>query len=279
MHNEDAVQNPPVDAKKITVIGCGAFGTAMATACARNNHTVTLFARDKVVIDSINEKRSHPKFLPEIPLLPNISCTDDAAAALTGVDVIILALPAQIVADWLGDNKHLIHPETLICNTAKGLHLKSRKLLSVVIRKVFDRDQPYAILSGPSFAKEIVTGQPTAVVVASKFLYDAVTIQRAMSNKNFRCYTSQDVIGVELGGALKNPLAIGAGMIEGLGLGINSMAAFVTRSSLELQVLCKAMGGEPQTISGLSGVGDLMLTAFGDLSRNRTCGKRFGRIN
>jgi glycerol-3-phosphate dehydrogenase (NAD+) len=277
MHNEDACKDIPMKSMRIAVIGTGAFGTAMATACARNNHAVTLVARDQAVIASINSTHVHPKFLPEIPLLPNITCTADVATALIGVDFIILALPAQIVSDWLETHKHLIHPETLICNTAKGLHLKSRKLLSVVIRKVFDREQPYAILSGPSFAKEIVTGQPTAVVCASKFLYDAVTVQRAMSNKNFRVYTSQDVIGVELGGALKNPLAIGAGMIEGMGLGINSMAAFVTRSSLELQQLCKAMGGEPQTISGLSGVGDLMLTAFGDLSRNRTCGKRFAQ--
>jgi glycerol-3-phosphate dehydrogenase (NAD+) len=115
---------------------------------------------------------------------------------------------------------------------------------------------------------------PTSVVVASKFLYHAVTVQRAMSSGLFRCYTSQDLIGVELGGALKNPLAIGAGMIEGQGMGINTMAAYVTRSSLELMQLCKAMGGQPQTISGLSGIGDLMLTAFGDLSRNRTMGLR-----
>lgn len=272
---EEAVSQTAI--KKVVVVGAGAFGTSMATVAARNNHNVVLVARDEKVVASINDSHIHPKFMSDKALLPNITATSDFQSALDGVDLLILALPAQIVPGWLEGVKHLIHPETLICNTAKGLHLKSMKLLSDVIRGIFARDQPYAILSGPSFAKEIIVGYPTAVVVASKFLYDAVAIQRIMSSSSFRCYTSQDVIGVELGGALKNPLAIGAGMIEGLGLGINTMAAFVTRSSLELQVLCKAMGGEPQTISGLSGVGDLMLTAFGELSRNRNFGKRFAQ--
>lgn len=151
----------------------------------------------------------------------------------------------------------------LLCNTAKGLYLKDNCLLSEAINKALNRDQPYAILSGPSFAHEIMMGNPTAVAIASKYLYHAVTIQRALTNLLFRCYTTQDVIGVQLGGALKNPLAIGAGIIEGSGLGINTMAAYLTRSSLELQTLCKAMGGEPQTISGLSGVGgDRLITKF-----------------
>lgn len=267
--------------KRIAIIGSGAFGTAMATIAAYNNHDVIMFARNNEVVQSINELHIHPHFLPSIQLSTNIKCTNNLDDIFSNdenkkIDILILSLPAQVVTEWLETIKHRIHKETLICNTAKGLHLKSMKLLSVVINNIFNNnDQPYAILSGPSFAKEIIYNHPTAVVVASKYLYHAVTIQRALSNNNFRCYTSQDMIGVELGGALKNPLAIGAGMIEGLGLGINTMAAYVTRSSLELQLLCKAMGGEPQTISGLAGVGDLMLTAFGELSRNRNFGKKF----
>ena len=131
-----------------------------------------------------------------------------------------------------------------------------------------------SFLSGPSFAVEIMQNMPTAVVVAARLLYHAVTIQRALSSLTFRIYSSQDLVGVQLGGALKNPLAVGAGMIEGAGFGINTLAAYVTRSSNELRSLCMAMGGDPDTITGLSGVGDLMLTAFGSLSRNRTLGQR-----
>ena len=263
--------------KTVAVIGSGAFGTAMATVAARNGHSVIMYARNSAVVASINASHTNPKFMPETLLLENITATDDVSVALINADIIMLTLPVQIVPDWLEEYKHLIRPECLICNTAKGLHLKSMKLLSTAIKKYLAPDQAYVVLSGPSFAKEIILGMPTAVVVASTYLYHAVTMQRVLSSDAFRCYTSQDVIGVELGGALKNPLAIGAGMIEGLGLGINTMAAYVTRSSLELQTLCKAMGGEPQTITGLSGVGDLMLTAFGELSRNRKLGKRFAQ--
>lgn len=159
----------------------------------------------------------------------------------------------------MSDHKEYISPDLLLCNTAKGLYLEQNCLLSEAINRSLNRDQPFAVLSGPSFAKEIMMNYPTAVVVASKYLYHAVKIQRAMTNLYFRLYATQDVIGVQLGGALKNPLAIGAGIIEGSGMGINTMAAYLTRSSLELQALCKAMGGEPQTISGLAGVGGKLL--------------------
>merc|ERR1712060_1000766 len=141
----------------------------------------------------------------------------------------------------------------------------------------FDREQPLAVLSGPSFAKQIIQKTPTVVVVASKQLEHAVKVQHALSCPSFRIYASEDLVGVELGGALKNPLAIGAGMIEGAGMGINTMAAYLTRACRELRLICIAMGGKPETVNGLSGIGDLMLTAFGELSRNRTCGIRLAK--
>ena len=195
--------------KTVAVIGAGAFGTAMATVAARNGHSVIMYARNVAVVESINSNHTNPKFMPEAILLENITATNDVNVALINADIIMLTLPVQIVPDWLEEFKHLIRPECLICNTAKGLHLKSMKLLSTVIKKYLAPDQAYVILSGPSFAKEIILGMPTAVVVASTYLYHAVTIQRCLSSDTFRCYTSQDVIGVELGGALKNPLAIG----------------------------------------------------------------------
>ena len=260
--------------KRVAVIGAGAFGTAMATVAARAGNDVRLFARKAEVVDYINSKGRNPTYLTNFALPENLRAVGSVQEALADVNLLMLCIPTQMVPNWLAEHRELIDPKLLICNTAKGLYLKDKKLLSEAVNDALGRSQPYALLSGPSFAKEIMQGMPTAVVVASKFLYHAVAVQRMLSTIIFRVYTSQDVVGVELGGALKNPLAIGAGIIEGKGLGINTMAAFVTRSSQELQTLAKAMGGDEMTISGLSGVGDLMLTSFGDLSRNRTCGVR-----
>ena len=226
------------------------------------------------MVNSINEEHVNPEYLSDFTLSELITATTDLQHALETCDLLVLAIPTQLVPGWLAEHKEELRPDLLVCNTAKGLYLKDKMLLSEAVQRALGREQPYALLSGPSFAQDIMEGSPTAVVIASKYLYNAVLIQRMLSSLIFRIYTSQDLIGVELGGALKNPLAIGAGMIEGMGLGINTMAAYVTMSCNELQMLCKAMGGEPQTISGLAGVGDLMLTAFGEQSRNRRLGKR-----
>lgn len=261
----------------VAVIGAGAFGTAVAEVAARNGNKVKIHARKQEVVDSINNQHVNPHYLSEFVLNENISACISVEEALEGCELLVLALPTQLVPRWLAEHKPLLPADLLICNTAKGLYLEENCLLSEAVARALGREQPYALLSGPSFAQEMMLNYPTAVVVAAKYLYHAVKIQRALTTLTFRCYTSQDIIGVQLGGALKNPLAIGAGMIEGMGMGINTMAAYITRSSLELQALCKAMGGEPQTISGLAGVGDLILTAFGSLSRNRTCGIRISK--
>mmetsp|Transcript_89940 Transcript_89940/g.257226 ORF Transcript_89940/g.257226 Transcript_89940/m.257226 type:complete len:372 (+) Transcript_89940:115-1230(+) len=262
---------------KICVLGAGAFGTAMATVAARNNHEVVIYARDQAVVDSINNDHINPKYKMETFTLPsNITSTTNVAEAVAGAGLIMHALPAQKSPDFFREHKDVIPDDVIICSTAKGLYLRSKCLLSEAILGPdgLDRAQPMAFLSGPSFAVQIMQEMPTAVVVGAKFMPHAVAIQRWLSSLSFRVYTTQDTVGVELGGALKNPLAVGAGMIEGLGLGINTMAALVTRATKELMKLCTAMGGKAETISGLAGIGDLMLTAFGDLSRNRTCGMR-----
>jgi len=259
---------------KVAVIGGGAFGTSMAAVAARNGHYVTIVSRRREQARDIKLTRRNDQYLPGLELPENVSATVDLAEAMKGVELIIHALPAQKTPDWIIANKHLIPENVIFLSTSKGLHLESKSLLSTAMAKAFGRPQPLAVLSGPSFAKEIVTEQPTSVVVASKTLADAVKVQRLMSSTTFRVYASQDTVGVELGGALKNPLAIGAGMIEGLGFGINTMSAYVTRSCAELTSLAIAMGGKPETVAGLSGIGDLMLTAFGNLSRNRSCGIR-----
>jgi len=259
---------------RVAVIGCGAFGTAMAMVAARKGHSVTIYARDEAQVSSINTAHRNPRYLSDFELPENIIATSSVEDALDGASLCMLAIPAQKIPDFMKLHKEAIPPTTILCNTSKGLYLPTKQLLSEAILEALGRDQPLAILSGPSFAIEIMRAHPTAVTVASKLLYNAVAVQRWLSSMSFRIYTTQDTIGVELGGALKNPLAVGAGMIEGQGLGINTLAAFVTRSSRELSTLCVAMGGNPDTVSGLSGIGDLCLTCFGDISRNRACGQR-----
>eukprot|EP01036_Dinobryon_divergens_P030682 gene30682-39962_t len=266
----------------VAVIGAGAFGTALAEIAARSQavEKVNICARSAEVVNSINSIHRNPRFMFDYELNSKIVAVDSVAQAVESASICILAIPTQLVPDWLVANRDVFSSEIILVNTAKGLYLREKCLLSEAVFRALGQgraNQPYVVLSGPSFAIEIIKNHPTAVVVASKYLYHAVHVQRLLSTPYFRCYSSQDVIGVELGGALKNPLAIGAGMIEGSGLGINTMAAYITRSSLELQLLCKAMGGEAETISGLAGIGDLILTAFGDLSRNRTLGIRMTR--
>ncbi|KAF0698461.1 Aste57867_10921 [Aphanomyces stellatus] len=264
----------PIEPVKVGVIGAGNFGTAMAHIAARQHHEVVVYARNADQVNEINATHRNPHFFSEFELPSNLRATTSVEDACAGATLIIMALPAQVTPTFLEQNKAVIPPEAILVVTAKGLYLKTKQLLSVPILEALGRDQPLSFLSGPSFALELMKNAPSAVVVAARELYHAVRVQRLLSTVNFRIYSSQDIIGVQLGGALKNPLAIGAGMIEGMDMGINTLAAYVTRSSLELQKLCIAMGGHPQTISGLSGIGDLMLTAFGSLSRNRTCGIR-----
>jgi glycerol-3-phosphate dehydrogenase (NAD+) len=225
-------------------------------------------------VRAINSEHVNNRYLSKYTLSPLISATTVLEEAVHGADLIILTIPAQNAPDFLRENRDTLPRDVLVCSTAKGLYLETKQLLSKAMQDALGREQPMCFLSGPSFAKEIMKGFPTAVVVASRPLYHAVRVQRLLSSLSFRIYTSQDTVGVELGGALKNPLAIGAGIIEGSGLGVNTMAAYVTRSSNELKRLCVAMGGEPDTIMGLAGIGDLMLTAFGNLSRNRSLGIR-----
>lgn len=269
----------PVAKQKIAVIGMGAFGTAMAVLAARNGHDVLVFARGEEQRHSINNKHKNPKAktLENYELPPSIVAVDSVEKACAGAAIILHAVPAQSTPAFILEHRLHIPEDSVFCSTAKGLYLKEKCLLSEAMHKAFGRPQPLAVLSGPSFAKQILDGHPTAVVVASQQLYHAVMVQRALSSPLLRGYASQDLIGVELGGALKNPLAIGAGMIEGAGFGINTMAAYLTRACRELQLLSSSMGGHRDTINGLSGIGDLMLTAFGELSRNRTCGMRLAK--
>jgi len=270
---------------KVVVLGAGNFGTAMAYAAARNNNEVVMYMRDEAQCKCINEEGYNPKYLSDYKLnninghnsIRGICCLDVLREELKTPEVVIIhALPCQRTPDWYREHRDLIPADVLICSTAKGLYLPTQQLMGHAILDALDRaEQPLAFLSGPSFAEEIMKGDPTVLAVASDQLFLAVRIQRLLSNKSsLRIYTSQDPVGLQLGGALKNPLAVGAGMVSGMGFGINTLSGVVTRASGELRQLCIAMGGDPKTIDGLSGIGDLMLTCFSTQSRNFRCGQR-----
>ncbi|KAL3784270.1 hypothetical protein ACHAWO_001226 [Cyclotella atomus] len=270
--------------QRVVVLGAGAFGTAMAYAACQGGNEVVIYMRDARQCEVMNREHRNSKYLTEFSLhvegeadIRGICTLEELKEELAVPGVVIIhALPCQLTPPWFREHKDLIPKDALICVTAKGLYLPTQQLMGHAILDALDRaEQPLAFLSGPSFASEIMKGDPTTLVVASDQLFQAVRIQRIMNNfKTLRVFTSDDPVGVQLGGALKNPLAVGAGMISGMGCGTNTLSAVVTRASGELRELCIAMGGNPRTIDGLAGTGDLMLTCFSPQSRNQRCGQR-----
>lgn len=267
--------------KKVVVFGSGSFGTALAyKAAIKGECQVVILARNEDVVRGINETRKNPKFLTnanyEMPA--NVSATSDAEAALKDASIIIHTIPVQSSAEYLADKKHLIGKDVLIVSASKGIHSETLKFMSDIIPEALEHaDQPCAFFSGPSFAKELVENVPTLVTVAAKTHEIAVRVQDLFHHPALRIYTTDDVIGVELAGALKNVFAIAAGVCDALGFGLNTTAALVTRGCSEMTHLAIDLGAQPRTLAGLSGVGDLMLTCYGALSRNRTVGQRLGR--
>ena len=250
----------------------------MAYAAAQGGNEVVIYMRDAEQCAIINKEHRNPKYLSQFSLhvegyeIRGICNLKDLRNELSTPGVVILhALPCQLTPPWFRQHKDLIPKDALICCTAKGLYLPTQQLMGHAILDALDRaEQPLAFLSGPSFAEEIMKGNPTTLVVASDQIFQAVRIQKMMSNfKTMRVFTSSDPVGVQLGGALKNPLAVGAGMISGMGYGTNTLSAMVTRASHELRQLCVAMGGNPRTIDGLEGIGDLNLTCISSQIRNQ----------
>ena len=279
-HARDAAELDVLAATaKVAILGGGSFGTAMATLLARNKASLDLvmLVRDPASVASINERHCNAKYLPSHALPPNVRATSDAAEALTGADYIVHAIPVQQSSKALAALRHVIPPTTPILCLSKGLEIGTCHNMSELIPLALGRKQPLAVLSGPTFAIELMQGLPTAIVAASEDAELARRVQRLFASSNLRVNTSTDVIGVEMAGALKNVLAIAAGIVEGLQLGHNAMAALVAQGCSEIRWLAERMGAEPVTLSGLSGVGDIMLTCFVNLSRNRTVGVRLGR--
>ncbi|GAA0166409.1 dehydrogenase [Lithospermum erythrorhizon] len=261
------------------MLGGGSFGTAMAAhvACRKTQLEVNMLVRDSDVCKSINQNNCNYKYFPEHYLPSNVTATTDAKAALLGADFCFHAVPVQFSSSFLGEMAEYVDPGLPFISLSKGLELNTLRTMSQIIPKALKNPrQPYVVLSGPSFALEMMNKLPTAMVVASKDKKLANAVQQLLASGNLRINTSSDVTGVEIIGALKNVLAIAAGIVEGLNLGNNSMAALVSQGCSEIRWLATKMGAKSTTITGLAGTGDIMLTCFVNLSRNRTVGVRLG---
>lgn len=262
---------------KITVLGSGSWGTALCNHLAKKFYQLTLWGRDEKVLNEIVNQHKNSKYFPDITLVPGINSSTNLELAVKDADLIVFVLPSYAVREVAAKIKGKIKKNVLIVNTAKGLEKASLKTLSVVIREELGSDQKISVLSGPSFAKEVLLGLPTAVTVASKDIEVAKQAANIFHSESFRVYSSKDITGVEFSGVVKNVLAIASGVVEGMGMGTNSRAALITRGLVEMRRLVVALGGEQDTVIGLSGLGDLLLTATGELSRNYQVGLRLGR--
>jgi glycerol-3-phosphate dehydrogenase (NAD(P)+) len=260
----------------VAVVGGGAWGTTLADLLARKGAEVRLWVREADVVEGINRSHVNATFLPGAALSPDIRATGDLAEAVRGAQVVVSAAPSHAVRDVMAQAAPHLTDRPLVVSVSKGLEPGRLERLSVVLEEILD-GVPVAVVSGPSFAREVFDRQPTAVVAAARDHHVAQRVQQAFSCGHFRVYSHTDVTGVELGGALKNVIALAAGILEGLGLGNNPRAALITRGLAEITRLGVALGANPLTFAGLAGMGDLILTATGTLSRNRTLGIALGR--
>ncbi len=263
---------------RVAVLGAGSFGTCLAILCARG-HDVTLWARDPALAATINQDRKNPRYLQDAVVPPGVRATADLGDALDGREIVICAVPSKGVRTVMGEAGRLLAPGAIVVSTIKGIEPGSGFTMHQVLEDELPdgRHARIVCLSGPSFAREVAAGRPTVVTVACREEAHAVTVRDALSCPWFRCYSSTDVVGVELGGALKNVIALAVGISDGLGLGHNARAALMTRGLAEITRLGVRLGANPLTFLGLSGMGDLVLTCTGDLSRNRSVGLELGK--
>jgi glycerol-3-phosphate dehydrogenase (NAD(P)+) len=263
---------------KVAVLGAGSWGTALASLLAKEGHTVCLWSFEQGLAQTINESKENHLYLPGFVLPKSLTATDSISEAVNGAEVVVSVSPSQFVGGVISRAAEFIDSRALICSASKGIETSTLRRMDEVFRSNLSSKQfsGFSVLSGPSFAKEVAEELPTAVVVASEDKDAALVMQKLFQTNYLRVYTGTDIIGVELGGALKNVIALAAGVSGGLGYGSNTQAALMTRGLAEIKRLGIAMGAEPSTFLGLAGMGDLVLTCTGDLSRNRTVGYRLG---
>ena len=264
---------------EIGVVGAGSWGTALANLLATAGHTVDLWVYETSVRDDILAHRQNRTFLPGITLSSRLTPWNDITDVVTGKEMVLVVVPSHLVRFVAGSMAPHMSENAVVVSASKGIENKSyltmTRVLSQMLPKI--RKGNFAVLSGPSFALEVARATPTVVTVASRDLAVAEAVQHVFATPSFRVYTNEDPLGVELGGSVKNVIAIAAGIIDGLGLGLNTRAALITRGQTEIRRLGLKMGADPRTFTGLAGIGDLILTCTGDLSRNHTVGKRIGQ--
>ncbi len=266
---------------RIAILGAGAWGTALAINLTnRGGHQLTLWSRSTAVAAAMREKRENSTYLPGFLLPPTIEITANAAEAVREAEIVVAVVPSEHLRATCEHFAPILHAGQIIVSATKGLEDQTQLRMSEVIQQTLGERTlilPCGALSGPSFAQEVATGSPTALTIASTDNSLAARIQREFSGATLRLYTNDDVVGVELGGSLKNVIAIASGVVTGLGLGHNTAAALITRGIAEITRLAIACGGRRETLAGLSGIGDLVLTCTGSLSRNRLVGIELGK--
>lgn len=265
--------------KSIGVIGAGSWGTTLADLLAKKMHKVKLWAYEKDLVEEMRSRRENSIYLPGIRLSDNLDFTGSLEEAVRDKDLLLFVVPSQVLRRVLREATAHISADTIIVSASKGIEVETLKLVSQIYEETLTGQlyRRFAVLSGPSFAREVAMEMPTAVVAAASDPLVARGVQDAFNCRFFRVYTNSDVIGVELGGAVKNVIAIAAGIADGLGFGCNTRAALITRGLAEISRLGQAIGARGETFAGLAGMGDLVLTCTGDLSRNRTVGIQLGQ--
>jgi glycerol-3-phosphate dehydrogenase (NAD(P)+) len=262
----------------VTVLGAGSWGTALAIHLARLGHPVDLWGRSAALAGRLREAGEHPDCHPGVSFPESLNPTADLAAAVGRAEAIVMSCPSHAMHGLAEQVRPLLNEHALIVSTAKGIEQDTHRTMSAILETVLpDHRSRVSVLSGPSFAREVARGMPTAVTAAASALSVAEELQQLFNGPTLRVYTSTDVVGVEIGGAVKNVIALAAGVSDGLGFGHNTRAALITRGLAEISRLAIELGADPRTLYGLSCLGDLVLTCTGDLSRNRSVGLRLGR--
>lgn len=261
----------------IAVLGAGSFGTALAILLARNGNQTVLWGRDEHQVADIDNNRVNLKYLPDAPLPDNLQVTADFKGAVSGAKDILISTPSHAFSDTLQEIKKLDDGSRRIVWACKGLEPGTSEFLDTRVEEVFGKDRPKAVLSGPTFAKELAIGSPTAITMAADDDEFASELSQRMMSETFRVYLSHDLKGVQFGGAYKNIVAIGAGIADGLGFGSNARTALITRGLAEMMRMGEKIGGSRETFTGMAGLGDLVLTCTDDQSRNRRFGLALGR--
>ena len=265
--------------KRIGVIGAGSWGTALAIVAGRQGHNVRIWSRNLRVVEAINQQHFNPLYLREAQIPEDVVASDDILKTIDAAELVILAAPSHATRELLVRMKAGLRSGTILVSATKGIEIETGKRISQVVAEAIPSEiiAPFVCLSGPSFAHEVVQNHPTAVVAASDDSEASRAVQSELSTETLRVYTNDDVVGTELGGSIKNVMAIAAGMVYGLGFGANSVAALITRGLAEMTRLTLHEGGKLETMMGLAGLGDLVLTCTGSLSRNRFVGEELGK--